>query len=47
MLRSYKNAKPVFEMLGAGNNIAYDTFDLTHGYWPQDREVMLDGLIFI
>ena len=41
MLRSYKNAKPVFEMLGAGNNIAYDTFDLKHGYWPQDREVML------
>jgi hypothetical protein len=41
MLRSYKNAKPVFEMLGAENNIAYDTFDLTHGYWPQDREIML------
>jgi hypothetical protein len=41
MLRSYKNARPVFEMFGAGNNIAYDTFDLTHGYWPQDREVML------
>ena len=41
MLRSYRNAKPVFEMLGAENNIAYDTFDLTHGYWPQDREVML------
>ena len=41
MLRSYNNAKPVFEMLGAGNNIAYQTLDLTHGYWPEDRETML------
>jgi len=41
MLRSYNNAKPVFKMLGAENNIAFDTFNLTHGYWPQDREVML------
>jgi hypothetical protein len=41
MLRSYKNAKPIFEMLDAKNNIAYDTFDLTHGYWPEDRQAML------
>ena len=41
MLRSYKNAEPVFKMLGAENNIAYDTFNLTHGYWTEDREVML------
>jgi hypothetical protein len=41
MLRSYRNAKPVFEMLGAGNKIAYQTFDLTHGYWPEDRQAML------
>ncbi|MEP6951618.1 MAG: acetylxylan esterase [Ginsengibacter sp.] len=41
MLRSYKNSKPVFEMLGVENNISYDTFDLTHGYWPEDREAML------
>jgi Prolyl oligopeptidase family len=41
MLRSYKNAKPVFKMLGVENNIAYDTFNLTHGYWPEDRESML------
>ena len=41
MLRSYNEAKPVFELLGAGNNIAYQTFDLTHGYWPEDRETML------
>ncbi len=25
----------------AENNIAYDTFNLTHGYWPKDREAML------
>ena len=41
MLRSYNDAKPVFELAGAGNNIAYQTFDLTHGYWPEDRETML------
>ncbi|MEO8766086.1 MAG: acetylxylan esterase [Ginsengibacter sp.] len=41
MLRSYKNAQPVFRMLGAEANIAYDTFNLTHGYWPEDRESML------
>jgi len=41
MLRSYKNAKTVFKILGAENNIAYDTFALTHGYWPGDRKSML------
>ncbi len=41
MLRSYKSAKPVFKMMEAENNIAYDTFNLTHGYWPKDREAML------
>jgi hypothetical protein len=41
MLRSYNNAKPVFTMLGVADNIAYDTFDLAHGYWPEDRETML------
>jgi hypothetical protein len=41
MFRSYHNAKPIFEMLGAAGNIAYDTFNLPHGYWPQDRQAML------
>jgi hypothetical protein len=41
MLRSYENARPVFEMLGAGNKIGYQLFDLEHGYWPEDREAML------
>ena len=41
MLRSYKNVSPIFKMMGAEANIAFDTFDLAHGYWPQDREAML------
>ena len=41
MIRTYKNARPIFDMLGAGNNIAYDTFNLAHGYWPEDRAAML------
>jgi len=41
MLRSYRKVKPLFEMLGAGNNIDYELFDLEHGYWPEDREAML------
>jgi hypothetical protein len=41
MLRSYKNVKPVFEMFNAEKNISYETFDLTHGYWPEDRQAML------
>ncbi|MEJ7830966.1 MAG: hypothetical protein WKF91_22360 [Segetibacter sp.] len=28
-------------MLGAENKIAYQTFDLTHGYYPEDREAMI------
>ena len=39
--RSYDNAVPVFQMLGKGNNISRQVFDLTHGYWPEDREAML------
>lgn len=41
MLRSYNNAKPVFEMLGAGKNLNCQFFDLPHDYAPQDRESML------
>ena len=41
MIRSYKNAKPIFELYGAADNISYEVFDLPHGYFPQDREVML------
>ena len=41
MLRSYHNAKPVFQQFGAEEKIAYELFDLEHGYWPEDREAML------
>ena len=41
MQRTFNNAKPVFKMLGAENNISSQVFDKTHGYWPENREVML------
>ncbi|MEX0884573.1 MAG: acetylxylan esterase, partial [Cyclobacteriaceae bacterium] len=41
MLRSYHNAKPVFELYGVGDHVDYELFDLTHGYWKEDREAML------
>ncbi len=41
MLRSYHNARPVFALYGKEQNITYQRFDLTHGYYPQDREAML------
>lgn len=41
MIRSYHNVLPIFKMHGAEENIDYELFDLTHGYWPEDREAML------
>lgn len=41
MLRSYYNAKPVFMLSGAEDNLLYRVFDLTHGYHPEDRQAML------
>ncbi|MEX2591765.1 MAG: acetylxylan esterase [Anditalea sp.] len=41
MLRSFHNAKPIFDLYGVENHISYELFDLTHGYWEEDREVML------
>lgn len=41
MLRSYTNAKPVYEMLGADKNLKYQLFDLPHDYASEDREAML------
>ena len=41
MIRSYHNAKPVFDFYGAEKNISFQIFDLTHGYFPEDREAML------
>jgi hypothetical protein len=41
MLRSFRNAQPVFEMLGVRENIDYQLFDLPHGFLAADRESML------
>lgn len=44
MFRSFNNAQPVFNMLGVDNNISKLVLDKTHGYWPENREVMLGWL---
>jgi hypothetical protein len=41
MIRSYDNAVPVFKMLGLEKNISRQIFELTHGYFAEDREAML------
>ncbi len=41
MLRSFDNAKPVYELYGAGNNISHLIFDGPHSYPPETREAML------
>ncbi len=41
MKRSQEKAQPVFKMLDAENKISCQVFDLPHGYFPEDREVML------
>ncbi len=41
MLRTFNNAKPVFKMLGVENKISYEILDKTHGYWPENREILL------
>lgn len=41
MIRSYKNAKSIFEMYGTVDNISYQVSDTTHGYKTKDIEIML------
>ena len=41
MLRSYNNAKPIFELKSSGDNISHSIWELTHGYLPEYRQVML------
>jgi hypothetical protein len=41
MLRTYRNASPVFAMLGVKENLGYRVFDLVHDYAADDREAML------
>jgi len=46
MLRSYRNALPVFRMTGKEKNFAYRTYDLPHGFLTEDREAMLGWFDF-
>jgi hypothetical protein len=41
MLRSYRNAKPIFKLYGVENNLKNQVFDLDHGYHPEMREAMI------
>lgn len=41
MLRSFNNARPVFNLYGVQNNITYQLFDLQHGYKKEDREALV------
>ena len=41
MLRTYHNVKPIFELHGVADHVDNEVFDLTHGYWKEDREAML------
>ena len=41
MLRSYKEARKVFQACDSDSQLAYQIFNLPHGYWPEIRETML------
>jgi len=41
MLRSFNEARKVFQALDADDKFSYQAFDLPHGFWPEVREAML------
>ena len=41
MLRSYTEARKVFQGLGVDDKFSYQIFNRPHGYWPEIREAML------
>ena len=41
MLRSYAEARKIFQQYEADDKFAYQIFDMPHGYWPEIREAML------
>jgi len=41
MIRSYEEARKVFQSLGADAKLSYQVFNRPHGYWPEIREAML------
>ncbi len=41
MLRSYAEARKVFQAYGKDSQLSYQIFNKPHGYWPEIREAML------
>jgi hypothetical protein len=41
MLRSYAEARKIFQAYESDGNLAYQIFNLPHGFWPEIREAML------
>jgi len=41
MMRSFAEARKVFQALGVDGNLAYQVFNKPHGYWSEMREAML------
>ena len=41
MFRTYKNLRPVYDLYDADEKLSYFIADVTHGYHPEFREVML------
>jgi hypothetical protein len=41
MMRSFQEARKVFQGLGVDGNLSYQVFNHPHGYWPEIREAML------
>ncbi len=41
MIRSFNDARRIYQLYGMGDKIAYQAFDLPHGYWPVMQQHML------
>ena len=41
MLRTFTEARKIFQSLGADSKLSYQVFNRPHGYWPEIREAML------
>ena len=46
MIRTYTNAKPIFNLYNKKDNIQYQLFNTPHGYWPEVRQAMLGWFDF-
>lgn len=41
MLRSFAESRKIFQLYNSDEKLAYQIFNLPHGYWPEIREAML------